>query len=109
MVTDCPKCNVRLQDLGTAVPWCDRCAWTPPETENVFVPLPDLEVEDRVYEEAIEIALEPERFAGDADAAYYRRVRYPEQDPEPIRHSIWAAKKPPRWLRTSYRYGRPVR
>lgn len=87
--TECPKCRVRLQDIGTPVPWCDRCAWTPPGTEWVDVPLPDAEDEDRLYESgAVEVPLEPERFAGDADAAYYRRVRLPDQDDRPLRAAI---------------------
>ena len=98
-VTHCPKCRVQLRDLATAVPWCDRCAWTPPEIDlfAVAIPVPHDEGDEQA------VVVEPERFEGDADAEWYRRSRLPEQDAESIRAAIHNEKKPPRWLGVGWR------
>ena len=99
MVRHCPRCHVELQDLDTLVPWCDRCAWTPPETDALPAPLP--------RRDEAKLELPPERFVGDADADHYRRTRLPEQDPSPIREEIRTMKRRPRWLGGGWIMGGP--
>lgn len=89
-VTECPRGHGLLEDLGTPVPWCGECAWTPPETEGIEVPIP--------ADETYEISLPP--YNPREEYAHQDHIRLPDQDPEPIRREL--QRRPPRWIRVAF-------